>query len=198
MAESLLELAKKRQSVADCLAGKLWQAQVASYRQLPAWQASLPLNVDDIAAFRRNFNTSALACTFPFSSLELLDEKGLFYGLNKANKSLVSLDRFSLANANSLICAQSGAGKSYLAKLEILRAYQAGVQIIVIDPEGEYQALCQELGGQYITINQKSIHALNPLQLRSIPNLGLSERIPTIIALIEKWLADSAKSRELC
>ena len=190
VAESLLELRKKKQGLVDLLGSKLWQAKVASFRQLPAWQASLPLETDDLADCRRNLQTSALACTFPFSSLELVDEKGFFYGLNRANRSLVILDRFALANANSFICAQSGAGKSYLAKLEILRAYGAGLQIIVIDPEGEYQTLCQKLGGQYISLNQKSPYALNPLKLNKILNLGWQERIPTVLSIIEKMVGE--------
>ena len=184
-APNLKRLQQKGQQIIDLLAAKLWRVEIAKYEQLPAWRATLPEVFLGSTRHQRNFDSSALACTFPFSSLELVEEKGLFYGLNKANNSPVVLNRFALANANALICAQSGAGKSYLAKLEILRAVKDGLQIIVIDPENEYQALTEKLNGRYIHLTTGGSCGLNPLWLSPLPKLSLQERLPALIQIIE-------------
>ena len=182
------ELAANGQRLKNLLAGRLFIAEVAKWRQLPAWEACLPLGLNNLEETKRNFDTSSLALTFPFRSLELIEEGGVLYGLNKANDSLVMIDRFALPNANSVIFAQSGAGKSYTMKLELLRYYARGVKVIVIDPENEYRSLCEALGGNCLEISKAGGQSLNPLQIGSgeaLPAKSLKEKLPVIIQIIE-------------
>src|SRR3989344_1005006 len=102
---------------------------------------------------RRNLDSSSTALTFPFTSSELVQESGILYGINKSNNSLVMIDRFSLNNSNSIIFAQSGSGKSFTAKVEILRHLMQGTKVIVIDPEREYKKLAESVGGTYIKLS---------------------------------------------
>lgn len=187
-AENEKDLLVASQRLKNRLAGRLFIAEPAKYQQLPAWEAGLPLGLNNLAEIKRNFDTSSLALTFPFRSLELIDPGGILYGLNKANDSLVMIDRFSLPNANSVIFAQSGAGKSYTMKLELLRHYLKGVKIIVIDPENEYQALCEALDGNYLEISRASRKTLNPLQIgggQELPMKTLKEKLPAVLQIIE-------------
>ena len=148
----------------------------------------MPLGLNNLAEIKRNFDTSSLALTFPLRSLELIEPGGVFYGLNKANDSLVMIDRFALPNANSVIFAQSGAGKSYTMKLELLRHFLKGVKVIVIDPENEYQSLCEALDGNYLEISRDSKKTLNPLQIgdgQELPAKVLKEKLPAVMQIIE-------------
>nr|HPO06274.1 DUF87 domain-containing protein [Candidatus Gracilibacteria bacterium] len=113
----------------------------------------------------RNMNTSPLSTTFPFSSSELTSDQGILYGLNRHNDSLIIFDRFSLENANSVVFAKSGAGKSYAVKLEILRLMMMGVDVLIIDPEKEYRDLCDTVGGTYLNISINSNERINPFDL---------------------------------
>jgi type IV secretory pathway VirB4 component len=110
-------------------------------------------------------NTSPLSTCFPFTSSELTSDEGILYGLNRHNDSLVIFDRFSLENANSVIFAKSGAGKSYAVKLEILRSLMMGVDVIVIDPENEYQKLCETVGGSHLKVSLNAPQRINPFDL---------------------------------
>lgn len=184
-AETLPRLQAASQRVTQLLAGKLFKVSGAGFCQLPAYQGSLPQVADVLPKSRRNFDTSSLSYTFPFHSLELVDDKGLFYGLNKVNESLIVLDRFALPNANAVICGQSGSGKSYLAKLEILRARAAGLPVIVLDPENEYRALVEHLGGRYLTIGSQDSCGLNPLHLNNHSKVDIADRIPTLLQIID-------------
>jgi len=112
-------------------------------------------------------NTSPLSTTFPFTSSDLTSDKGVLYGLNRHNDSLIIFDRFALENANSVVLAKSGAGKSYLVKLEILRMMMMGTDVIVIDPENEYEALANTVGGSYLKISLNSDRRINPFDLPS-------------------------------
>ena len=110
-AENKQDLLAISQRLKNRLAGRLFIVEAAKYQQLPAWEAGLPLGLNNLPEIKRNFDTSSLALTFPFRSLELIEPNGILYGLNKANDSLVMIDRFALPNANSVIFAQSGAGQ---------------------------------------------------------------------------------------
>ena len=187
-AENKQDLLAISQRLKNRLAGRLFIVEAAKYQQLPAWEAGLPLGLNNLPEIKRNFDTSSLALTFPFRSLELIEPDGILYGLNKANDSLVMIDRFALPNANSVIFAQSGAGKSYTMKLELLRHYLKGVKVIVIDPENEYQSLCEALDGNYLEISRASQKTLNPLQIGSgqeLPAKALKEKLPAIMQIIE-------------
>ncbi|MEW9532820.1 VirB4 family type IV secretion system protein [Microbispora sp. NPDC049125] len=147
-------------------ASLLLDARQVAFRQLQGWISSLPFAYDNVA-MRRTFDTPALAAAFPFTSPDLTTELGptaVLYGANMASSSLVAWDRFAQDNHNSVILARSGAGKSYLAKLEALRSLYTGVEVVVIDPEDEYARLCSAVGGAYIHLGAPKVR-LNPFDL---------------------------------
>lgn len=140
----------------------------ATYRALPGWLATLPLGLDTLKV-RRTFDTEALAACFPFASPDLpaetaLAPAGVLYGLNTSSGSLVLWDRFAQDNYNSITLARSGAGKSYLTKLELLRLLFTGTEALVIDPEDEYVRLAEAVGGTVIRLGEPSVR-LNPFDL---------------------------------
>ena len=156
------ELDKLTGQVETLLAGQLFQTRVALWQQVDGFGATLPRSQNRLGPWR-NLNSACAALTFPFVGSELVDPAGVLYGVNPSNNSLVLVDRFSLANANSIILAQSGAGKSYLAKVEILRQLAAGVEIVVVDPENEYQSLARAAGGQLVRFRPDQPDRLNLL-----------------------------------
>lgn len=163
-ADSLEELNKTTKLLEATLSARLFYSKVARYQQLEALQSILPRGEDQLAQ-KRNLDSSSAALTFPFMSSELVQESGILYGVNKSNNSLVILDRFSLHNANSIVFAQSGSGKSYTTKVEILRQLMQGTKVIVIDPEREYKRLTESVGGTYIKLSAKSKEKINPFDL---------------------------------
>ncbi len=158
------ELRKATKELQSLLAGKLVLSKRADLQMERGFTSTLPLCLDDIAV-QRNMNTSPLSTTFPFISSELTSNDGILYGLNRHNESLIIFDRFSLENANSTVFAKSGAGKSYAVKLEILRSLMFGTDVIVIDPENEYKALCETVGGTYLSVSLNSDRRINPFDL---------------------------------
>jgi conjugal transfer ATP-binding protein TraC len=163
-ASSLQELDKTTKLLETALSARLFYTKVARYQQLEGLQSVLPRG-EDILAQRRNLDSSSVALTFPFMSSELVQESGILYGVNKSNNSLVILDRFSLHNANSIVFAQSGSGKSYAMKVEILRQLMQGTKVIIIDPEREYKRLSDSVNGTYIKLSAKSKEKINPFDL---------------------------------
>ena len=122
----------------------------------------------DQLQIRRNMNTGAISTSFPFTSADLTQDKGILYGINMHNNGLVIFDRFSLENANRVVFAKSGAGKSFAVKLEALRSMMVGSEIIIIDPENEYQKLCDAVGGAYIRLSLNSDVRINPFDLPKV------------------------------
>lgn len=163
-ADSLEELNKTTKLLEAALSARLFYSKVARFEQLEALQSILPRGEDKLSQ-KRNLDSSSAALTFPFMSSELVQESGILYGVNKSNNSLVILDRFSLHNANSIVFAQSGSGKSYTTKVEILRQLMQGTKVIVIDPEREYKRLTESVGGTYIKISATSKEKVNPFDL---------------------------------
>ena len=163
-AESLIELDKTAKLLEAVLSARLFYIKVARYQQIEGLQSVLPRG-EDILSQRRNLDSSSAALTFPFMSSELVQESGILYGVNKSNNSLVILDRFSLNNANCIVFAQSGSGKSYATKVEILRQLMQGTKVIVIDPEREYKRLSESVNGTYIKLSAKSKEKINPFDL---------------------------------
>lgn len=133
-----------------------------------ALNACLPFALDELQMMN-NMNTGPLSTTFPFTSSELTSNSGILYGLNRHNDSLIIFDRFELENANAVVFAKSGAGKSYAVKLEVLRSLMMGTDVIVIDPENEYKSLCQTVGGTYINVSLGSNERINPFDLPLAP-----------------------------
>ena len=146
------------------------------------FQSTLPEGYDKLY-YTHNMDTTSIATTFPFVSSELTSDRGVLYGINKANKSLVVFDRFDLENANSVVFAKSGSGKSYLVKLEALRSLMLGTQIIIIDPENEYETLCKALNGLYISFTQDGRDKINPFDLSGVYEEGEDELRFKILSL---------------
>ncbi len=163
-APSWSELNKVTKLLETTMSARLFYTKTARYQQLEALQSILPRAQDQLNQ-KRNLDSSSAALAFPFMSSELVQESGILYGVNKSNNSLVILDRFSLHNANSIVFAQSGSGKSYATKVEILRQLMQGTKVIVIDPEREYKLLTESVGGTYIKLSAKSKEKINPFDL---------------------------------
>lgn len=159
---------KKLESVTkqfeSMLGGRLILTKRADIQGEHAFNSTLPLALDELEV-QRNMNTSPLSTTFPFISSDLTSDTGVLYGLNRHNDSLVIFDRFKLPNANSVVFATSGAGKSYAVKLEILRLLMLETDVIVIDPENEYEALASQVGGTYLRVSLTSEQRINPFDL---------------------------------
>jgi conjugal transfer ATP-binding protein TraC len=144
--------------------------------------SSAPFGIDKLS-ITRNMDTTSLATTFPFTSAELSSDKGVLYGTNTQNESFIIFDRFSLENANMTIFATSGAGKSYFVKLEALRSLMIGSEIIVIDPEAEYKALAEAVGGEFITFDFNSPSKINPFDLAQVYEEGENQLGLKILSL---------------
>ena len=153
-------------------------------QQAPALISSLPLGLDRVG-LRRFLNTSALAATFPFTGSDLTSTDGLLYGVSPKSKSVVFLDPFALHNHNEVIFATSGAGKSYLTKLKLIRAHQRGIRFHVIDPEGEYAPVVTALGGTVITVCPGRPVGIDPFQVDAERPGALASRIASLLTLID-------------
>lgn len=168
--------------VKSALGALLIVAKTASLQIEEAFKNTLPTGKDSLK-INRNMDTTSLATTFPFTSSELTANEGILYGINEHNDSLVIFDRFTLENANMVIFAKSGAGKSYLVKLEILRSMLFDAEILVIDPEDEYRKLSEALGGTYIDFSFSSPSRINPFELPANDEPDENELAMKIISL---------------
>lgn len=181
-ADSLEELNKVTKEVVSTLGSLLIIAKNATLQMEDGFKTTVPTCIDKLM-ITRNMDTTSLATTFPFTSSELTANEGVLYGINEHNDSLIIFNRFSLENANSVIFAKSGAGKSYLVKLETLRSLMFGTEIIVIDPEAEYKALAESVGGEYITFGFQSQSKINPFDLSAVYQEGENELGLKILSL---------------
>lgn len=199
VAESLTELQKLTTLLETVMSTRLFYIKTATFQQIEGLQSVLPRG-ENLLVQKRNLDSSSAALTFPFISSELVQESGILYGINKSNNSLVIIDRFSLTNANSIIFAQSGAGKSYTAKVEILRQLMQGTKVIVVDPEREYKQLGVSVDGTNIKLSTKSREKINPFDFSTKTVTGenaLSEHIQDltqIISLMVGGLTSSEKA----
>ncbi len=150
------------------LEGKLIYAKPALFQQAEGFTSTLPLGLDRIDV-HAPMNSGPASSLFPFSSSNLTTDEGILYGLNRHNNSLIIFDRFSLENANVVIFARSGSGKSYAAKLEIIRSLMLGTDVIVIDPENEYERLTRSMGGSFFKISLTSKDNINPFDIPIVP-----------------------------
>lgn len=166
-ADTIEELDKISKNLESTMATIGVIIKVATLQQEECFQSTIPYGLDKIN-MTRNLDTTAIATTFPFVSSDLTMEKGVLYGINLHNSSLVIFDRFSLPNANSVVLATSGAGKSYAVKLEAVRSLMLGIDIIIIDPEKEFDRLCSAVGGDYISFSQDAGQKLNPFELSGV------------------------------
>ncbi len=162
--QSKKELDQMTEDLENIFGSRLIYSKNVLFQSEQGFTSTLPLGIDDLlVAF--NMNSSPIASSFPFMSSELTSDDGILYGINRHNNSLILFDRFSLQNANMMVFATSGAGKSYAVKLEVLRSLMMGVEIIVIDPEREYEHLSEAVGGTYINISLSSESKVNPFDL---------------------------------
>lgn len=162
--DSLEELKTIQRKVEGIFGQSLVYTKAASMQMEPGFQSSLPLAHDELQV-SRNMNTGALSTSFPFTSAELSRNEGVLYGINRHNNGLVLFDRFSLENANMVVFAKSGGGKSFAVKLEALRSLMLGTEVLIIDPEDEYRTLCDAVGGSYLRLSLASQNRLNPFDL---------------------------------
>ncbi len=158
------ELRDVETNLRSILESRLIYIKPALYQQKEGFICTSPYNLDALMVTTL-MNTAPLSSTFPFISFDLSSNEGILYGINKHNNSLVLFDRFTLANANSVIFATSGAGKSYSVKLEVLRYLMLNVDCIIVDPENEYRFLAEAVGGSFFTISLASPHHINPFDL---------------------------------
>ena len=160
------ELHNTSKLIESTLASLSMTAKPATLQMEDGFKSTLPLGLD-LLNLTHNMDTTSLATTFPFASSALTANEGIMYGINEHNDSLILFDRFSLENSNMVVFAKSGAGKSYLVKLEALRSLMFGTEIIIIDPEQEYLPLAQAVGGEYINFSASSPVKINPFDLSS-------------------------------
>jgi len=181
-ADSKEELDTVTKQVESTLGSLLLVPKHATLQQEEAFKTTLPQGTDHIY-ITRNMDTTSLATTYPFTSSSLTSNSGVMYGINEHNGSLIIFDRFSQENANSVVFAKSGAGKSYMVKLEALRSLMFGTEIIIIDPEEEYKNLCEAIGGEYITFSFNSAAKINPFDLSGVYEEGENELGLKILSL---------------
>lgn len=158
------EIDKVENEIKNILESKLVYIKPALFQQDTGFISTLPVG-QDLLQIKNKLNTSPLSSFFPFVSFDLSSDRGILYGLNRHNGSLILFDRFSLENYNSIVFAKSGSGKSYITKLEILRTLMFDTEVIIIDPEREYEFLAESVGGRYFDISLVGEHHINPFDL---------------------------------
>lgn len=164
---SMEELEFVSHKVESILGQQLVFSKPATSQQEQGFNSIVPQCVDQLQ-IRRNMNTGAISTSFPFTSADLSQDNGILYGINMHNSGLVIFDRFSLENSNSVVFAKSGAGKSFAVKLEALRSLMFGTEIFIIDPENEYQRMCDAVGGAYVRLSLSSATRINPFDLPQV------------------------------
>ena len=200
-ADSMDELNFVRNKIETMLGQQLIYSKVASSQQEPGLNASVP-QMNDQLQIRRNMNTGAISTSFPFTSADLTQENGVLYGVNMHNNGLVIFDRFTLENANMVVFAKSGAGKSFTVKLEALRTMMMGSDVIIIDPENEYQKLSDAVGGSYIRLSLNSDTRINPFDLPRVidsdeADNALRANIITLHGLFRLMLGGASRGQQI-
>ncbi len=190
--ESETELDKAENEIRNIMESKLVYIKPTIFQQETGFTSTIPLGQDSLM-IKNKLNTSPLSSFFPFVSFDLSSDKGILYGLNRHNGSLILFDRFSLENYNSIVFAKSGSGKSYFTKLEILRTLMFDTEVIIIDPEREYEFLAESVGGRYFNISLVSDHHINPFDLPhptedESPSEVLRSNIVTLVGLFRVML----------
>lgn len=164
------------------LASLLLTGKTATLQMEEGYKSTLPMGQDRLY-ITRNMDTTSLASTFPFTSAMLTQNKGIMYGVNEQNGSLIIFDRFSLENANEVVLGKSGSGKSYMMKLEISRQFMLGTEVIIIDPEGEYETLVPTLGGEVVEFSSNATVKINPFDLSDVYEEGENQLGLKILSL---------------
>lgn len=197
-ADSKKELDRVTKNIQSTLGSLLIVSKKSTLQMEDGFKTTLPMGEDKLN-ITRNMDTTSLATTFPFTSSELTMDSGILYGINEHNDSLVIFDRFKMENANMLILAKSGAGKSYTVKLEILRQLMFDIEVIVLDPEHEYEELSQMVGGEYINFTYGGGTKINPFDLSTVYEEGqneLGQKILSLHGLLKVMLGDMTSEQE--
>ena len=211
-AKTVEELNHLTQQIISTLKSLLIIANKTTLDMQNGFLSTIPMG-RDVVTITRDMDTTSLATAFPLTSAELSSDEGVLYGLNSQNESFIIFDRFSLENSNMAIMATSGAGKSFFVKLEAVRSLMLGTEMIIIDPEGEYKALSEAVGGEYISFSFGSPSKINPFDLSTVyeegeNNLGLKiltlhslfkvimgALTPTQEALLDQALVDTYRAK---
>jgi conjugal transfer ATP-binding protein TraC len=172
--ESLKDLNEASKRLIITLNSIMILPKVATLQMEDGFKSTIPIGQDRLNVVR-NMDTTSLASTFPFTSAMLAQDKGIMYGINQQNGSLIVFDRFSLENANEVVFGKSGSGKSYLIKLEAMRQFMFGTEVIIIDPEGEYGELTRTMGGEEVEFTPSSPIKINPFDLSGFYEEGENE-----------------------
>lgn len=214
--DSLKDLEDTENKINTILESKLIYSKVAVFQQQEGFTSTLPINLDKLQV-HNSLNTGPLSSFFPFVSADLTSNKGVLYGLNRHNNSLILFDRFSLENANTVVFAKSGSGKSYTVKLEVLRSLMLGTDVIIIDPESEYKYLNDVVGGTFVNISLTSANHINPfdltepspdespaevlkaniIELTGLLKVMLGQLTPEEDAIIDRALTETYGSRDI-
>lgn len=210
-AESLQELNRVSKEVDSVLSSLLIIARKATLEMEEGFKSTMPIFYDRLSVWR-NMDTTSLATTFPFATASLTRNEGILYGMNQHDGSLIIFDRFTLENANSVILGKSGGGKSFLVKLEALRLLMMGVDVIILDPENEYEKLTKSMGGEFVVFSTSSEYKINPfdletadagpdelsnkiLDLHSLMKVIMGELTPSQDALLDRALVLTYKEK---
>jgi type IV secretory pathway VirB4 component len=199
-ASSERELNDLEERISSLLEAQLLSAKPPLFEQLKAFNSVLPLALNELD-ITAPMNTTPLSLFFPFDSINLTSDQGILYGVNLHNNSLIIFDRFSLENANTVVFAKAGAGKSYASKLEIIRSLMFGTDILIIDPENEYETLAQSFDGTVVNISLNSQNRINPLDLPIVPegeDFGeiLKSHFVDLAGLLKLMLGEITSSEE--
>ncbi len=196
-AASIEELDTKTKELSSLLASNLLVIKPATLQMEDGYKTTLPAGIDKLF-ITRNMDTTSLASTFPFTSYEISHPNGILYGVNTINNSLAIIDRFAFENANEVVFGKSGAGKSFLVKLEILRQMMFDAEILIIDPEDEYKTLCHALDGEYINFSKTSEVKINPFALlaEDMTDAQLGIKILSLHGLLKTMLGDMSPTQE--
>ena len=176
------ELSEASKRLESTLGSIMMISKTATLQMEDGFKSSIPMGQDKLF-ITRNMDTTSLASTFPFTSATLAQEKGVMYGINEQNGSLIIFDRYSLENANEVVLGKSGSGKSYLIKLEVLRQFMFGTEVIIIDPEGEYGQIAKTMGGEEVSFTPSNPIKINPFDLSGLYEEGENELGLKILSL---------------
>jgi len=196
-AETKEELDQITKQVDSVLSSLLIIAKQATLQMEEGFKSTLPMFYDKLEVWR-NMDTTSLSLTFPFATASLTRNEGILYGINQHDGSLIIFDRFTLENANSVILGKSGGGKSFLVKLESLRLLMMGVDVIIIDPENEYQKLASSVGGEFVVFSTTSQYKINPFDLSTAEASAdeLSNKILDLHSLLRVIMGDLTPSQD--
>jgi type IV secretory pathway VirB4 component len=194
-------LAKIESKFMSLLGNYQVSAKQAIFQQFEGYETSMPLG-RDILGIRTALNLGPASTFFPFISVDLTQDQGILYGINTHNNSLVIFDRFSTENANMVVFAKSGSGKSYFAKLDAIRSLMIGIDILIIDPENEYEKLARSLGGNFFRISVGSPDRINPFDIPPVgenesPEEVLRSHVLQLIGLIKVMIGDIKPEEEV-